>query len=65
MEKCFIHRNGCHRVWEIYIGQRQPVCGQGGFLLNSDGETQRWNTIGEAVQTAIDMGHRELEIVGV
>lgn len=52
MDKCFCHWNGCYGKWEIYIGQRQPVCGMGGFLKDSDGETLKWDSIGDALEHA-------------
>ena len=66
MPKCFVHRNGCAGVWEIFIGQRTPVCGEGGFLKDSDGTVRTWESADVAIDHArYTLGYSEVTVCGL
>ena len=66
MDKCFLHRNGCARKWELYQGERKPVCGQGGFVLDDECNTRQWDNADDAITWARNnLNYATMEVVGI
>ena len=63
MDKCYLHHNTCAGAWELYIGQKQPVCGMGGYVKDEQGDCLQWVNADDALRYAENhLGYKEISV---